>query len=515
MDYIRRLGTLVLDHRFRRMTEALLRTADEVYAARGLDFRARWASTFTILRDEGPTPVGVIAERLRLTHPGVIGITDEMIDAGIVAATRDRGDGRRRILALTAKGRQMIPQLTSIWEAMSSVQARRFKRAGCDIVKVLDAVEDGMAERSLASEVLGTVRTVMKTSPVRKTTSSRKTRVVAGMLAILAATIPLHRVTAQTPPAITAVEKAALIRVLSDSLIGGYIYEKTGRMLADSLGAELRSGAYDAFTTGDAFAARVNQTLKRVANDRHLGVSHGPRPPAGSGLVRRRVPPGTAPGTAAPTHPVFVTATAPMSAAAEQGFASVQILPGNIGYIELRGFSGDPAAIHVADSVMALFANVSALIIDVGRNRGGGPELIRHLSAYLFDKPTHLASSFARGMDAPMERWTSPSVPGKRLPKTPVYVLTSRSTISAAESFIFGLKNHDRITIVGERTAGGGHFGAFVPLTPGFTVFLPRGRTYNPRTNEGWEAEGLKPDVEVPYDKALETALALTKNIER
>ena len=86
-----------------------------------------------------------------------------------------------------------------------------------------------------------------------------------------------------------------------------------------------------------------------------------------------------------------------------------------------------------------------------------------------------------------------------------------RSTISAAESFAFGLKNHNRVTIVGERTAGGGHFGGFIPLTPGFTVFLPRGKTYNPATYEGWEAEGLKPHIEVAYDKALDTALDLAR----
>jgi len=160
---------------------------------------------------------------------------------------------------------------------------------------------------------------------------------------------------------------------------------------------------------------------------------------------------------------------------------------------------------------MAILADTKAIIIDLGRNRGGGPLVIQHLSAYLFDKPTHLVSTFMRGMDAPRERWIAATVPGKRLPTTPVYLLTSRSTISAAESFAFGLKNHDRVTIVGERTAGGGHFGDFVRLTDGFTVFLPRGRTYNPATGQGWEAKGLPPDVEVTYEKALETALMLAR----
>ena len=116
-----------------------------------------------------------------------------------------------------------------------------------------------------------------------------------------------------------------------------------------------------------------------------------------------------------------------------------------------------------------------------------------------------------RGMDAPRERWTAVTVPGKRLPKTPLYILTSRSTISAAESFAFGLRNHKRVTIVGEPTAGGGHFGGFIPLTPGFRMFLPRGRTFNPATNQGWEAEGLEPDVQVSYDNALEAALEMAR----
>jgi hypothetical protein len=304
------------------------------------------------------------------------------------------------------------------------------------------------------------------------------------------------------------------VNALSDSLINGYIYEKTGRMLADSLKTELRSGAYNGFNTGESFAQRVTQTLRRISNDRHLGVRYGMIPQAGGPMRRRvRVPADSLPGGA----PVLQT-PAPVASGmtrvismAEYGFASAQILPGNIGYLDLRGFSMDPGALRAADSVMALFADTKAIIIDLGHNRGGGPQLIQHLSAYLFDKPTHLVTSYARGMDAPIERWTAPSVPGKRLPKIPVYVLTSHSTISAAESFAFGLKNLNRITIVGERTAGGGHFGDFVPLTPGFSVFLPRGRTYDPRTNQGWEAEGLKPDVDVSYENALETALALAR----
>ncbi len=532
MDYIRRLGPVVLDHRFRRIMETLLRTAQDVYDARGLEFRSRWASTYQLLYSESRVAVGEIAARLRLTHPGVIGITDEMISAGIARAVRDEDDARRRMIALTPKGRRLAPELYGIWKELGDAQRDRFLAAGCDIVPVLDKVDDGLAQRSLAEEVLERLTRKPKRANQREMSrdsagkgAARRARSGATRSLLLIAVCGFGGVTVpagaqsggQTSSAVTQLDapsKAALISALSNTLINGYIYEKTGRMLADTLRADLKAGAYDSISNGDSLALRVTATLRRISNDRHLGLRYGTSP-AGAGPVIRRVAPSS--GTIQPAPPT-PQGSAPASPAprmvripegAEYGFAGAEVLQGNIGYLDLRGFSEAPEAIAVADSVMAMFANVKALIIDVGRNGGGGPQIVRYLSAYLFDKPTHLVSSFERGMDAPMERWTSERVAGKRLPNIPVYILTSRRTFSAAESFTFGLKVNNRVTIVGERTGGGGHFGDFVSLPGGFYMFLPRGRTYDPKTDQGWEAEGIKPDVDVKYEDSQRTAIGL------
>jgi DNA-binding MarR family transcriptional regulator len=154
MDFIRELGPLALDHRFRRLTETLLRTAEEVYQARGLRFRARWTSTFLLLERDGPMAVTEIAQQLRLTHPAVIGITDEMRGAGLVSNIRDRGDARRRPMALTPAARQLAPVLRGVWQVLALVQRERFTEAGCDVLAVLERVEDGLAERNLTGEIL-------------------------------------------------------------------------------------------------------------------------------------------------------------------------------------------------------------------------------------------------------------------------------------------------------------------------------------------------------------------------
>ncbi len=36
---------------------------------------------------------------------------------------------------------------------------------------------------------------------------------------------------------------------------------------------------------------------------------------------------------------------------------------------------------------------------------------------------------------------------------------------------------------------------------------MPGGRTYDPKTGKGWEAEGIAPDVEAPYAGALGRAV--------
>jgi hypothetical protein len=46
-----------------------------------------------------------------------------------------------------------------------------------------------------------------------------------------------------------------------------------------------------------------------------------------------------------------------------------------------------------------------------------------------------------------------------------------------------------------------------VPVRGIYAAFIPVGRTYDPQTGEGWEAVGVRPDIEIAADKALDEAL--------
>jgi C-terminal processing protease CtpA/Prc len=69
------------------------------------------------------------------------------------------------------------------------------------------------------------------------------------------------------------------------------------------------------------------------------------------------------------------------------------------------------------------------------------------------------------------------------------------------------LKRTGRATIVGEPTAGAGHYGTIRQIGERFSAFIPIGRTFDPDTGDGWEGDGVAPDVAVPAAAALAEAL--------
>ena len=138
-------------------------------------------------------------------------------------------------------------------------------------------------------------------------------------------------------------------------------------------------------------------------------------------------------------------------------------------------------------------------------------------------QPVELMSSYDRETDKTTRHKTSRKTLGKRLPDVEVYLLTSRSTGSAAEAFAFALQQVGRAKTVGDRTAGAAHGGGWVPLGQGFIIFIPTFRGFNPRTGKSWNNIGVLPDIpgrsegstEIAHFEAVKALLAGAKTSSR
>jgi len=293
----------------------------------------------------------------------------------------------------------------------------------------------------------------------------------------------------------------SIVRNLNES----YVFPDVAKKMEAALREQAQKGAYDQINSASAFARKLTEDLQAISHDKHLRVRYSPEPVPEMGAHREPT---------AEQRENFRR----FARRVNYGFEKVERLPGNIGYLDLRGFLDPEMGGETVASAMNFLANTDALIIDLRQNGGGDPAMVALICSYLFgNEPVHLNDLYWREGNRIEQFWTKPSVPGKRYEGKDVYVLTSSRTFSGAEEFTYNLKNLKRATIVGETTGGGANPGDSLRVHEHFSMFVPTGRAVNPITRTNWEGTGVRPDVEVSQELALKTAylLALRKAAEK
>lgn len=298
--------------------------------------------------------------------------------------------------------------------------------------------------------------------------------------------------------------RAAVIEGLLAKLQAYYIFPAVAQEVEEAIRRRLSNGEYDGIATAAALCDTLTAHLQEVGHDKHLRLFHRvePRPLRGD----------TEDGQPSPEE---LEEVRQLGLLRNFGFQKVERLPGNVGYLDLRGFYPPEVAGETAVAAMGLLANTGALIVDLRQNGGGSPAMVALLCSFLFEaRPIHLNDLYWRADDSTHQWWTLPYLPGKRYRDKPVYVLTSGDTFSGAEEFTYNLKTLERATIIGEVTGGGAHPGARYQIDEHFTVNIPTGRAINPITGTNWEGTGVIPDVDVPRERALQVAqIAALKQI--
>ncbi|HJR59682.1 MAG TPA: S41 family peptidase [Vicinamibacterales bacterium] len=315
---------------------------------------------------------------------------------------------------------------------------------------------------------------------------------IAAALAVIAHAATVQQAPGAAPASLDAATRTAVIDGAIDHMRRAYIFADVAERMAEAIRARATKQEYDRIGDPQTFADTLTGHLQEVSRDKHLRIVY-----RAEGLPQRSGPP---------------TAEERAQALAEErrrnfGFDRVERLDGNVGYIELRGFSGTPEARSAAVAAMNFVADTDALIFDLRRNGGGSPFMIGILSSYLFTEVVHLNDFYVRETDSRREFFTTAEVEGRRYGKDkPVYVLTSSRTFSAAEEFTYNLKNLKRATVVGETTGGGAHPGGVRRITDHFGIWLPNGRAINPITKTNWEGIGIEPHLAVAAADALGAA---------
>lgn len=285
--------------------------------------------------------------------------------------------------------------------------------------------------------------------------------------------------------------KAVIIDSVSSVLEKNYVFPDVAKQMGAFIKSRHTSKQYDTISNERVFAETLTSDLFSVAHDKHVNLTYS------SEVI---LPQSGDPMRLSPEEEKQYAA---WLLSENYGINKVDVLPGNIGYIDFKWFCGPEYAGDTYPALMNYINHTDALIIDLRNSNGAmSTEVLPFICSYFFEKSTHLNDFYWRQGDRYEQTWTHAVVPGKKYLK-PVYILISGKTFSGAEELAYDLKNLKRATLIGEPTGGGANGGGSIRVTDHYSIFVPAGRAISPITKTNWEGVGVEPDTLIRPNRAL------------
>ncbi|MDR2916123.1 MAG: helix-turn-helix domain-containing GNAT family N-acetyltransferase [Tannerella sp.] len=153
MNFFNKTGKMAIGSRLRMLTDRITDDAARIYKLYGIDLKVKWFPVFFVLSDGEPKTITAIAKEIGHSHPSVSNIIREMSTEGIIKEKKDKSDGRRNMIVLSAKGKsiakRMPDQYADVVAAIESISGQTKH----DLWKAIEEWEFLLSEKSLLKRV--------------------------------------------------------------------------------------------------------------------------------------------------------------------------------------------------------------------------------------------------------------------------------------------------------------------------------------------------------------------------
>ncbi|MFL6697983.1 MAG: MarR family winged helix-turn-helix transcriptional regulator [Vitreoscilla sp.] len=89
----------------------------------GMRYRPRYTPIVRALAGADALTIGQLAESARVSQPAATQTVAAMVKDGLVDVTAGPADARQRVVALSARGRELLPRLQRAWQATERAAA--------------------------------------------------------------------------------------------------------------------------------------------------------------------------------------------------------------------------------------------------------------------------------------------------------------------------------------------------------------------------------------------------------
>ncbi len=138
----------------RLLLEAMDRDIARLYDERGVaGLRPRFAMPLVRLARQGPMTIRRLAESVDVTHSAMSQTVAAMRHEALVRSVAGRGDARTRQVALTRKGRALVPLMEAEWRATEAALAELEEEVPYALSQVVRDLEEALGRRSFHDRI--------------------------------------------------------------------------------------------------------------------------------------------------------------------------------------------------------------------------------------------------------------------------------------------------------------------------------------------------------------------------
>jgi len=153
MDFYNNVGKMAIGSRLRRLSEQLTEDAGQVYEMYNVALQPKWFPVFHALSQGHDKTITAIAEEIGHSHPSVSTIIREMVKFGIVVEKKDKLDGRKTVVGLSKKGKEVVTQIAPQHIDVTNAIEEALSQTRYNLWKAIEEWEFLLKQKSLLRRV--------------------------------------------------------------------------------------------------------------------------------------------------------------------------------------------------------------------------------------------------------------------------------------------------------------------------------------------------------------------------
>lgn len=152
MNIIDEIGILAISTRLQRLSEQLRKDGALIYKSFDIDFEPKWFPVIYTLHIKEILSVVEIANEIGYSHPSTISLLKELEKGKIISSKKDKLDERKRLIALTPKGKELVVKMQPVWSVMNKVLTEITDNQN-NLLKAIEATEQTLAAQGFFQRV--------------------------------------------------------------------------------------------------------------------------------------------------------------------------------------------------------------------------------------------------------------------------------------------------------------------------------------------------------------------------